>query len=558
MATRELLNYLRWIEADHREFWDDLRRECTVLRACASSAFWGLPGTQQMVSPHWLLIECPVGAAHLDTLMGILFTAVPGVELGKDCTEPTVNVPALKEVSNRWLRQQREEFERSNKLGLTFQYGAIKITRTNTKVDLLDQFRMTAIPPWDVLLDRTAPSWERQRFCGTRTWVPYQDAKERWNKRDWNPREKLEYLDYARDNGTRGARGYNRPTDTTQMDNSVPKYALYVEVYEIYDLLRDRVYWWSPDCKEGHTLLGEEEIPLRDKEGGPLIPIVPLIFDSFAEKPLMGRAPLSRIVPAWSEKCNLRTHMANAVRRDNRIGLMSEEAFSEEGAAEITAGVDGTVVRVPSEDVSKAMAWMQMPPLSMDYGTYERRLDDDINRSGIADMAKGQATNATATEVQVMAEYTSTNISRLAKIKDDAMARCVEIYLAYIELFMSKPFVVAVGDEAEQLTREDFAARLFILPIDGASTPVTKALHRQQLLELTPVLTQLGSDPNKIREELVRAFGQSMELAKAMEPDPTAMQAQGGQAMGGIPGMGGGNATPMATPGPGTVPMGQP
>ncbi len=137
------------------------------------------------------------------------------------------------------------------------------------------------------------------------------------------------------------------------------------------------------------------------------------------------------------------------------------------------------------------------------------------------------------------------------------MAKLVEIYLAYVELFMSGPIIVAVGEEAEQITREDFGARLFILPIDGASTPVTKALHRQQLLELAPVLTQLGSDPETIRKELVRAFRQHPDLAKAPEQPPVAPGQEGG-GMGGIPGMGGGNATPMAVPGPGTVPMGQP
>ena len=80
--------------------------------------------------------------------------------------------------------------------------------------------------------------------------------------------------------------------------------------------------------------------------------------------------------------------------------------------------------------------------------------------------------------------------------------------------------VILLDGAPEIVTADKLQGKFKYAALDQASTPVAESVKRQQLLQLVPVLTQLGVDPQKIREEVVRLYDLPKKFAES--PQPTA------------------------------------
>ena len=56
------------------------------------------------------------------------------------------------------------------------------------------------------------------------------------------------------------------------------------------------------------------------------------------------------------------------------------------------------------------------------------------------------------------------------------------------------------------ITPEALDAKFKIVALDQSSTPLSESIKRQNLIQLFPVLVQLGVDPTKIKEEVIRLY----------------------------------------------------
>ena len=103
---------------------------------------------------------------------------------------------------------------------------------------------------------------------------------------------------------------------------------------ELYDLLADELYFWSPNYSNGEKLLDKEVIPARTYDDRPLAPIAPLYYARVPDRPLEGMSAMARVYDQVYEKNILRTYWANSVRRDSRQFIYKEGSFDEEQACE--------------------------------------------------------------------------------------------------------------------------------------------------------------------------------------------------------------------------------
>ena len=78
-----------------------------------------------------------------------------------------------------------------------------------------------------------------------------------------------------------------------------------------------------------------------------------------------------------------------------------------------------------------------------------------------------------------------------------------------------------VGKAPRYVTADALDHKFRYFALDQAATPLSKELKKRQLLELLPVLSQLGVPPEKIREEIVREFNLPDTFLEVPEPVDT-------------------------------------
>jgi hypothetical protein len=214
-------------------------------------------------------------------------------------------------AANRFLYNQREQLEIGSRLSLIYDYGAYKLCPVDSD-EMLDKVAIKALPCWEVIVDRDASGPDDCRFVGHNYYMTLVDARKLFGNKQFNPVPKKDYFD--------DYMGSASGTDSSY--NSLPPEYLYVEVVELYDLLHDEVYYWSPNYSHGDKLLERSEIPIRTYNDNPLPNIVTLYYSRCPSKPMEGLSAVARVYDQIYEKNILRTYWANAVRREEQDCLM--------------------------------------------------------------------------------------------------------------------------------------------------------------------------------------------------------------------------------------------
>jgi hypothetical protein len=137
-----------------------------------------------------------------------------------------------------------------------------------------------------------------------------------------------------------------------------------------------------------------------------------------------------------------------------------------------------------------------------DISLYAQTVDNDINAAGLlAPFTRGEVTKSTATEQNLLAAYTSSEVGRMARVRDGVITGIARTYNVMLS--------VVLGDDAEPLalpnpvgptilSADDLTGDFQYWAVDAGTTPMSD-LARQAVLErIAPLLVQLGTPPAEV------------------------------------------------------------
>ena len=540
------------IVAGHDEFFQSKRslyREC---RALYLTRFW----RENTYTDNVLRTEVPKAYAVVESYLGSLYAKDPSVVVGADL-RGRGNPEVAEATANQFLKSVRQQIEDATRLALIYSPGFIKLSPVES-VDPLKRVQASAIPPWQVIVDDTAHSWDNQRFVGHVYMLPVKEAMQRYGKRRdaYTTRPYVKWIESASIAGQK--RGESSLGIEPGQDSP---YAEWVRVVEMYDLRADKLLVWSPDYKDGTKFLftgvkvqvgaldaevaadadsGEVEtkvvhettgIPYKTASGRPIVPIIPLYFSRDPDSPLRGYSLIERSKDQFRELNLMRTYQAQGVRRMARQWLVRAGFLSEDGAAKISSGIDGEFIEVdvvPGTPLEGNMMPVPNVPIPADIAIYAQTVSADIDAAGLlAPFTRGEVTKSTATEQNLLASYTSSEIGRMARQRDDAISLMSQTYNTLLS--------VVLGDDGEPLSlpnpvgptilsADDLTGDFQYTAVDPATTPMNDLAKRSAIQNLAPLLMQLGIDPKQVLAEIVRTFQlpESFLIPPEPEPEPEA------------------------------------
>ena len=511
-TEREICNLVRTIYTNHRNYWKNSASLMRKLKNTYETKMF----EDITFDPTNIRVEIADGYAFIEGYIASLFSKFPAVEVGNDSVRKG-NAKVVKALANRWLYDQRHTLENGSRLALIYPCAFFKLAHRKSNV-IFDKISVRPVPPWEVLVDMDASKWSEQRFVGHAYFLPVARAKELYGAKKYQAVVKADYFEQS-----------SHPYKTAQ-DEDVPDEYKYIEVVELYDLIYDCLYIWSPNYSAGEKLLEETSpIPVRTYDDEPLPPIAPLYYSRIPDSPMEGYSSLFRIYDQIFEKNIIRSFWANAIRRDSRQYLYKEGALDEEALAKITAGVDGAMIPVDGDTLEGIIRAVEVPALSGNFDRYLAAVEGDLSRGSVlAPFVRGEATKATATEVAALANYTSSEIGKIARERDEAVELISQIYIRMlIDLLKAEDAEDTLITEGEvyRVTADKLEGKFRFAAADQSNTPVASVMKRNELVQLLPVLQGLGIDPTKIKEELIRQFDLPKGFAELPPQQPTPVPA---------------------------------
>ena len=512
-TENDRLNFIRAAKSQHENFWEERREEMRKYRNAYLTKFYA----DVKMDETMLTVETADGYATIESIMGSLFSKYPAVEF-KSPISGGGDIEITKAVGNDWLKSCRDQIENAGRMALIYTHSFLKLAPRESNT-LLGKIAMRAVPPWQVILDRDASAWEDARFIGHAYYVPIDTANSIFGNKKWKG---VAQTDYFTSQGRQSDRNYSNYDANSSSE--LPNEYLYVQVIEMYDFLNNELLFWSPQYKNGDELLSKDEIPVTTYDDRPLSNIVPFYFSKSPDRPMEGYSAMSRSYDQIFEKNILRTFWANAVRRDSRQYIYKKGAFDEGDLAKITAGVDGALIPVEGDTIGGLIDVVPVAAISGNQGDYLNYIEADLTRASlVAGFTRGEATRATATEVTALAQYTASELGKLARSRDATLEAAVVLYLRMLIPLMSKKdkTIVLTESGARIVTVEALDGDWEVFAADNTSTPITEILQKQQIMQLLPILPQLGVTGKALKDELIRLFNLPVTFAEeATPPEP--------------------------------------
>jgi len=507
MNDNDRIHLVRTVISEHDNHWSNLRQKMRAYRNIYATEYWENRVIGQM--NEMLRIEIAEAYAFVEAMQSALFSKYPGVELASEGVDDN-QVSALKHVVNKWFRSQRQELERASRLALIFPNSFIKLYDSGYGDDPFKRYKIKAVEPWNILIDFSATDIDCSRWIGHRYHITVSEAKKKFGNIAWQPKPKVEYFD------NEDQFKYNKNAD------QVPEQYLFVCMVEFYDLLNDQIFWYSEDVENGPRIFDKSEIYPRTTYDTPMPAIIPFYYVREADRPLVGYSSLRRVYDQCVEKNVLRTWWANAVRRDSRQFLFDRSRLDEDALSKLTAGIDGALIPHDGPISGDMLVAVPVTPITNNHERYLASVESDIQRGTIlAAFASGQSVKTTATEVNVLAQYTATELGKLARERDIVLENLAQCYIRMVMAEIDTPIPISLGDQIVLLRPETFDADFTVIAQDGASTPISKALKQQEIVSLIPVLQSLGVSIDKIREEVVKTFDLPESFLEVEEePEP--------------------------------------
>jgi len=514
-TDRDRINFIRAAKQSHTDFWDQQRPEMKRYRNAYLTKFYS---DSDFIDASAIRVETADAYAAIESVMGSLFTKYPGMEVAPDIRGKG-DIAITKELTNNWLRKCRDQLENAARMALIYTHSFLKLAPRESNV-MIDKIAMRAVPPWQVILDRDASAWEDSRFMGHVYWLPVDEANEKFGTKKWQGTPQKDYFtDYERNTD----RSYRSNGDSPELPNEY----LYIEIVEMYDFLNNELLFWSHCYKNGEELLSKDSIPVLTYDGRPLSNLVPLYFSRSPDRPMEGYAAMSRIYDQCFEKNILRTFWANAVRRDSRQYIYKEGVFDEEALAKITAGVDGAMVPVDNDTISGLIDVVPVVPISSNHAAYLNYVEQDLNKGSlVAGFTRGEASKASATEVTALMQYTASELGKMARDRDSAMEQAAQLYIRMLIPLIdegdNQVIITSEGAKSVSIARIDADWKFYAT--DGGSTPMNDIIKKTQLIQLFPLLAQLGVPMDKVRDEIVRLYNLPPSFTEEAQQLPPGME----------------------------------
>lgn len=546
------------ITSRHRDYWDRQRPELYRLKACYETRIWDdrMGYDDRNFSPmEGINVEVPVGYETVESAMASLFTRQPGVVI-RPGLQGTGSPEKAEALINNWTLRNRRVIEDSARLALIYPASFVKLA-PQEHPDPIKRVTAVAVPPWEVIVDRDAYRWDEQRFCGHVYYLPLPDAKEKFGNKRFEAGERLEYWDKGimnPDSMFKGTAPTKVGVGTPDLDESEEGYFHFIKVVELYDFVNDRLIFWSPNYKSGDEFLAEGPIPFRKFDGSPDNNIIPMYFNHVPDRPMDGYSTLRRTYDQALEMNIIRSFQANAVRKASRQWLVKKGALDEEQMAQLISGVDGAYVEVDADSldgVMRAVPHTSTPPEVQAY--YEAVRADKDRGSIMAPFTRGEATRSSATEIAALVAYTSSEIGRMARERDEMIELLARGILNMYRVYLGeKPVTLLVKGKYIRVGGADLDDDFNIYSQDNASTPVSDAVRKSELLGASNLLVAMGVPQQELLKELVRtlnlpeSFLQPAQPAAAPAGPPGALPSAGPAAAAAMEGSGAGSPSNLA------------
>jgi hypothetical protein len=492
---------------DHERYWEYLRREMEKYKSLYETRFWD----DRQDDPNAITIQTQDCYAYVESYLAGLYAKNPAIVLKKGL-RGIGNPDKAAAVVNEFLKHARHQIEEASRMALIYPSAYFKVIPVDSE-DIYDKLLPVALPPWEIITDRDASRHDQQRYIGHVYYCPLHMAKERFGNKKYDEVNRTEYFKYD-------ANAY--PEEEERMRST--QFDKYIKVVEMYDLVHDRLQFWSPNWGEGNKFLSDDQIPFRDYANRPVVPLIPFYFSSMPDQPMVGYSAVKRIYDQCYEKNVVRSFQAGAIRKASRQYLVKKGMLDEEQMAQVTSGIDGLFIEVDEEDLTSVIKPIPHTQTPVEVGLYAQTMTDDKNEGdSLAPFARGEAMNrATATEVAALASYSSSQLGQLARKRDSAIEQLSLTYLNILGLFLEedKAQPVLIDDQPQVVKASDVKGDFGVFASDMATTPMSEQLQKQQLLENIPTLVELGVPPPEILKEVIRVLGLPESFIPVEAPTP--------------------------------------
>lgn len=503
--------------SQHRAAFDQQRATLKRYRDVYEVAFWK-SCEAGAVPPE--AVEVADANSWVEGFVASLFSKAPAVRVGGSIRPGDGKDSVAEAVLNAFLYDQQSVFTNGTRAALIFPSAFFKLSVDGAIVDAdpIGAISLEFLLPWEVIVDERARSADGARWIGHIAQITLAQAKDRWGDLNWSPEEPIEFLSEVS--------GKKDDDGPTSQSSGVPSDHMLVTIIEFYDLVRGKLVLYSPSLQRERKVLSEEDIPLKDWRGRCLPPIVPYYLNASPDAPLRGISAVRKIYDQIREKNLLRSKMAEIVRRDvNQFGY-DKNAVQEEQVNKIITEGESALIGFDGGNASSI--WLlPRAPMSSNYGIYLAGIEQDIQRSSpTAPFTRGEATRATATEVNAMQQYTSAEIGKMARVRDEAIERVATVYLSMLAALLDEDQtvgVLTVRGEPVVVKAEDLTGKFKVAAVDQLATPIAQATRKAEILQLFPALVQLGVPAQEVLRQLGDAFEmQWLREFADKEPEPPA------------------------------------
>jgi len=482
---------IKTIVSAHDTHWEEQKPTLYKYKRAYETRFW----SNELYDRSQIVIETADAFGYIESFVNSLFTRNPGI-IAKKGLRGGGDPKKAAALANSFLLSQREVIEDAARLALIYPNSFLKLSPRESN-DPLRRITAVAVPPWEIILDRQARRWDEQKYIGHTYFCSLADAREKFGAKKFDTLDLEEYFDEKE-----GDYDKDRPEGDDLFK--------YIRLFEIYDLLNNKLYFWSPQYKQGDEWLEEGPVPFFSANGEPIINFVPMYFNRIPDKPLDGYSAMSRIYDQIFETNCIRSFQANAVRKASRQYLVKKGALDEEQMAQITSGIDGIFIEVDDDTLGGIIAPVPQNPMPSEMQSYYQMVQADKDKGSMfAPFTRGESTRASATEIVALAAYTSSEVGRMARERDKSIEYIARTYLGMIGLYLedNKPEAVLIDGEVMFVTAKDLQDEFVIFALDQASTPISESVRKREFLQAVPLLQSLGVPNKEILSEVIRTLG---------------------------------------------------
>jgi hypothetical protein len=380
-----------------------------------------------------------------------------------------------------------------------------------------DKVDLTYVLPWDMYLDARAKHWHQQEYIGDHYWIRLSEAKRKFKKA--NP-DKWLGVDEREVPDEFGNKKQDMGLKNTDIADDI---GVLVHIHEMFFPAENLWCIYSENYDNGDTLLFEGKMPVKDFAGRVMAPYVPMYFSKDPAKPMTGYSALKRVYDQITELNLDRTALATQVRKSARVYITPKGSLDDANKRALAAGEDGTVIEMDCkpDEIRNSLVAGPVNDLARSLIDYTVIIQRDLSESSnTADFTRGQETGVSATEISVLNNYTSNELGRYARTRDESFVNLVKLYLCMLHLFLSKSEAVVLNGKTVVVAPADVLGDFVVDVAESESTPQARAIKKQEIITILPTLINLGVNPAPLLQYVAELFELPEGVAVAT-PTPT-------------------------------------